>query len=325
MLKIHLDEHDEVDVFSFDMPLHYSFAQNEPDLMAGNITRNFDYKILLYKFAEQFDIGNFIKEIRTYSPEFYPILRIYYLNFLIFSNRDDDDKHFLEMRELVWENIHKFSRFEKHTLMLFLESGASIKIKDGKLKFVDHIHEIHKKMLKENLYDTGDYKYFHYIRFWKIVSNALRLGQFEWTRNFIEEYSPMLWPEQRDHMKNYSYVRCILQRRVEQPQFRLKGQALMFIRYDLMILRIKCYYELGRIEDIFYYVDSFKHLLKTDSSPDWAKRRFKNFMFQFDHLIKIREKEQSSRSDIEIYMQKLKNADEVLEKGWLLEKAGLLH
>lgn len=305
--------------------LSLKLSQN---LMAGTIEKKFDFKnTLLFKFTEQFDFDSFIKLIKNYSPQFYPVLRIYYLNFLILSAQDDNDNYFWEMKKLIGENIHKFSRFEKYNLMLFLENGASLKIRDGKIDFVKHIHEIHRTMLDKNIYESDDNQYFHIIRFWKIVSNALRLNEFEWTENFVKDYSNRLAPEYTEHMRNYSYAMLYFAKGQydESLECASKTKPLMYnIRYDLMFLKIKCCYELGLVEELYYHLDSFKHLLKNDTSPEWAKKRFENFLLFFENLVKLKKNPGEMDKDIEFFNQKLQKAGEVSEKRWLLEKANLL-
>jgi hypothetical protein len=207
--------------------------------------------------------------------------------------------------------------------MLFLESGTSVKIKEGKMSFVAEIHEIHKDMLEKNLYESADSNYMHITRYWKIISNALALKEFDWTENFIREYSQRLHPETIEHMKNYGYsLLCFAKGDFGKSlEHASKVKSYVFnVNFETKAVKLKCNYELGYTEEIFYMLDSIKHSLNKDTSPDWAKKRFENFIDFLERLVKLKLSERIPESEINLFKQELKNAEEVSEKQWLLEK-----
>jgi hypothetical protein len=295
------------------------------DFIAMHINYNFDYKnTVAYKYLERLNMPDFLEDLKQYDKNLHDILKIYYTHFLVMSGFDADDSHYWELKKLVEENLYQFSRFEKYNLMLFLETCASLKIRDGKKSFVQEIHEIHKYMLGKNLYESSDSNYMHMVRFWKIVNNALTLKKFDWAENFINEYAPKLHPDSIEHMKNYTYsllsfAKGDYEKSLEQVS---KVKSYDFnISFNTKALKLKCFYELGYFEEIFYSLDSIKHSLKKDTaSPDWAKSRFLNFINYFERLVKLKINESVEESETELLKDQLHKGGEMYEEQWLEEK-----
>jgi hypothetical protein len=289
-----------------------------------HINYNFDNEsTTAYKYLERLNLKDFLEDLRKYDENLYYILKIYYTHFLVMAGFDEDDSNYWTLRKLVDENLHQFSRFEKYNLLLFLESCASVKIKEGKTAFVQEIHEIHKIMLERNLYESLDTNYMNLVRFWKIINNAISLKKFDWTENFIKDYSEKLLPEIVHHMKNYSYSLLSFAKGDYQKSLEYAAKVKSFeylINYSTKVLKLKCFCELGYLEEAIYSVDSYKHSLRKDTtSPDWIKTRFSNFINYYVKMLMIKEEADKS-VDAGILRIEISKETEILEKHWLLEK-----
>ncbi len=294
------------------------------DFVAMNINYNFDNKnTIAYNYLERLNLRDFLEDIKKYDETLYYILKIYYNHFLVMAGFDKDDSQYKVLKKLIYENIGQFSRFEKYNLMLFLESGASIKIKEGKTAFVAELHKIHKEMIKRNLYESDDSNYMHLIRFWKIINNSLYLKEYGWTENFISEYSPKLHPESIQHMKNYGYSLLNFAKGDYRKSLEHASKVKSYVinmNNETKVVKLKCNYELGYTEEIFYMLDSIKHSLSKDNSPEWAKKRFENFIKYFEKLVKLKLNESISEYEISSFKHELQTAEDLTEKQWLLEK-----
>jgi hypothetical protein len=126
-------------------------------------------------------------------------------------------------------------------------------------------------------------------------------------------------------MKNYSYAILYYAMKEFDKALTIASKVSLHtfnIRYDLMLLRVKCYYELNLVEEMYYQLDSFKHLLKKDSSPEWAKKRFENFVIYFERLLKFVQNKDAE--GMEFLKKELIKDREVSESGWLTEKINLM-
>jgi hypothetical protein len=174
------------------------------DIIATGISFDFDYqKTIAFKFIELLGGINFLELVKESAPDFYPIIAVYYYAFLIASQRDNDDKYYFEMKNLITNNINSFSRIEQYNLALILENCSDDKIRKGK-DFREELHSVHNFMLLNNLYSWKSTDYFPLVGFRKMVKNALMLNKFEWTASFIEKYLIKMPPEFRDTMNYFS-------------------------------------------------------------------------------------------------------------------------
>jgi hypothetical protein len=300
------------------------------DFIAMNVNYNFDNKnTLAYKYIEKLNLKGFLEDVKSEDESLYSILSIYYTHFLIMAGFDKDDSHYHALKNLVYENIDLFSRFEKYNLMLFLETCASVKIKDGKTSFVSEIHEIHKYMLRKNLYGYSDSNYLHIVRFWKIINNSIALKKYGWTEDFINEYSQKLHPQSMNHMRNYAYSLLSFAKRDYEKSLEHAAKVKSYdynISFGVKSIKLKCYLELGYSEEAFYLTDSIKHSLARDiNSPDWAKRRFENFIDCFEKLLKLKINLPAGKFEINLFKEELEASEDLSEKQWLIDKLSLLN
>lgn len=79
-------------------------------------------------------------------------------------------------------------------------------------------------------------------------------------------------------------------------------------------------YELGMFTQVVYHIDSYRHFLNNNknSLSNIRHERVVNFLKFFTKLVKYREK--NSQPDMEKLVAELEEANNVIEKNWLLEK-----
>jgi hypothetical protein len=295
------------------------------DVMVTSVSIDFDYKdTIVYKFIEALGPAKFIGHIKTYALEYYPVICIYFNRFMIALGEDKDDKYYYELKEMILINIERFTRFEKYNLMLFLENSCDEKIMMGK-DFKDELHDIHLKMLSMGLVTSQDNDLFPLIRFRKMILNALSLGKLEWTENFVKDYINLLPENFRENMSYYSQAYIHFKKGIYENTLlnisRVKLDVYS-VKFDTWILKLQSELELGYYEEALYSVDSYKHLLRNDSSsPEWMKKRIHNFINFFHKILKVRSEENELKEfEKENLAKEILNSKDLIERKWLLEK-----
>jgi hypothetical protein len=293
------------------------------DIMVTGVSYDFDFKDTLpFKYIDIIGKGNFLEYLEKYSPEFYPVVSIYYNRFMVASGKDSNDEYYFSMKKNILSTLNLFTRSEKYNLMLFLENSCDEKIRDGK-NFWNELHLVHNIMLTGGLFTSNENDYFPLIRFRKIILTLLTLKKYNEAEDFIRLYKDKLPEEFRENMYYYS---CALLS-YEKKQFRQALENIMKVKfdtysmkYDVWALKIKTQYELDYIEQSFYTFDALKHSIKNDKkSPEWMKKRFSNFLNCFQTVLKLKAGDELDRSADEIRNEILKSS-ELIEKKWLLEK-----
>ena len=181
-------------------------------------------------------------------------------------------------------------------------------------------------MLKYNIYRNTENGFISAARFTSIVVQAVAAGDHNWTNNFIKEYKNKILPEFRE--SRHKHALALLE--FEQGNFekalklisRIKYEAFAF-RYYLKTLQLKIYYELNMYDEAISLIDTFRHFLRTTKSlPQFRKDRYAAFIKFTNSLLRAKDKKQNYsmvnlKSEIE-------NDQMLVEKKWLLEKAGEL-
>lgn len=281
------------------------------------------------RLLENFDIKNFTEGYKTRLPEYYPIVMIYYYNYIILSSPDADDSLYNSLKTIIFEHAGKFSEHERKIHMLFLENGCLAKIRAGRNDFLKELHDVYKIMLSKRLYVYKDSHNMTTSRFIKIVHNAIDIREFSWAENFIEKYSTELSEDAVTNVKNFAYAQLNFSKGdySKAIEFASLAKSLTFTQnFQTKMLKLKSYYELAYTDEILYQLDSYRHTLQKDElSPSEAKQKFTGFMTFLNKLVKLRTGEQPSEKEIYSALSELDSIKEIYEKDWLMVKFKLLN
>lgn len=295
------------------------------DIMVRSLGYDFDYRDnIAYKFIESIGPEKFINCMEKYTPEFYPVIAIYFNRFMIAAGFDEDDSYYRKLKELVLSHVDSFTRFEKYNLMLFLENSCDEKITSGK-NFSTELHDLHKKMIALELLTSEDKDYLSLIGFRKIIRNSLAVGELKWTKDFVNKYLGMLPEAFRDNMYYYSqalieFTGGAFNKALENvSKVKLETYA---IKFDMWAMKLESEFELGYYEEALYSIDSYKHLLKKDNvSPEWMKERILIFIGYFNKVLRFKnENQRFSETDREMLKQEISAAPNLIDRKWLAGK-----
>jgi hypothetical protein len=295
------------------------------DIIVASAKKGFDHKNNLANiFMHEISNEKLMVSIKSYAPQYYPVIAIYFNNFMIISGYDNNDTYYKELKMLVFENLDKFSRSERFNLLILLESRCIEKIHGGK-DFYDELHEINVLRLEKNLYSLNESDYFPVAGFRKILSTSIVLEKFEWAEYFTKTYIGRL-PE--DHRKNMSYyseallnfAKGIYEKALENiAKVTFKDYIL---RFNSWILKLKALYELGLFEDALYSLNSISQSLLNDTkSPEHEKTKVFNFLHIYRKLLKSKFKhEKNEKSEFLIPNDLNTSSLQISDNKWLLNK-----
>jgi hypothetical protein len=287
---------------------------------------NIDYSnSLINNYFENFNFNSFFNDIKKADEKLYIIIRIYYLRHLIALGLDKDDSNYNELKNLIYDNLKIFSRREKFNLGIFLENSISEKLKEGKMFFQDEAHKINELRIREGIikFDENDYLGINIFR--KILETSLKLNKKDWAVKFIEDYSNELPPQTVVNVQNYSYSILSFSSGDYKKALELIARVNKYYDYNFEFaaksVRLKCLYELGYIEDVFYSVDSYEHSLKNNRNlPEFSKINFKNFIYYIEKCAKLKTEYNIAGKELEYVNDAILKIDRILEKEWLIEK-----
>lgn len=292
------------------------------EMVVFNHNLNADFlNHITFKIAEYLDLEK-VKEFlagKAYENSEIAELFIAHIKLLIdYKN----EKYFVEFRKLLTNNFGRLSRWGQYNMYLCLENACVRLQAVNETKYRSAQLEIYKEQLERGVYNSVEGGPIAPDMFRNIVINALRLEEYEWVEEFIGSYTGNLMPEYRDNMYNFSMSLLSF----EKCNFE---QALSFIsnvrfdsvvlKFDVKILTLMVYYELGYFEAAISMLDSFRHfILETPYISGYIKEIHTNFVKYLNELIKI--KLSDKHYDKQLFINEV-NTVKVRNKEWLIEKA----
>ena len=150
---------------------------------------------------------------------------------------------------------------------------------------------------------------------------GLRLGDFDWVKNFIFDYQHQLDEKYREnavsfnlanlyfYQKEYGEVLKLLQTvEYEDPSYNLNSKAIL----------IATYFELEEIDSLTSLLASFDiYLRRNKEIPENRKQHYLNLIRFTRSLMRLAPTE---TTELQKLRKKIDNTDGVVNKEWLLEK-----
>ncbi|MCB0727876.1 MAG: hypothetical protein KDD00_10455 [Ignavibacteriae bacterium] len=260
--------------------------------------------------------------IRT-KEEDNPTLLIYYN--IILLNIEKKEKYFFNLKKLkekYFDNLNNGDRF-----MLFLHLAnycAYVYNVLGKKDFMKEHFLISKENYERGTIFLGKVLYPDFLNHVKI---AVRVNEFEWAENFINEFSHLLTEEKQSTL-NFchgfiSYKKGNLETALELFS-KTKFQSFI-IKVQVKILILQINYEMGYYVEASANIDSFRHYLSRENSMVVNfKESYFDFLRNLNDLIKLKsgEKDINDKANLKL----LKNNADLIKfnqfgiKIWLREK-----
>ncbi len=280
-------------------------------------------RLLNYKFEYKL-YDTVMKFVEEGDFESYPSIIGFYL-LLKLNENTNNDYYFYKLKELVIRHHDKFEIKDISLLYTGLLNNAIRLSSIGKHEYKTECFEINKLSLNSGIYPTES-GWMRWASFIFSVQTAIDVGEFDWARKYINDYSEKLAPEFREISVLYVNSRLLFAEKKYRDALkvisRVKPKKLdhnAYLRTRTLLSQI--YFEIQDYENILTLIDSFKHYLS--SQPMITEReavKYSNFMNALQKLtllsintdefsiIKL-EKEINSFTDYNIS-----------HRSWLLEK-----
>lgn len=281
------------------------------DILSRKSTVAHNYNV---KFIDE--LLNYLSKLSEKDLE--PVILIYYRLVLMINDLENVGNYY-EIKKLLKKYAVQFPQEEAYTMYSFVVNYCARKINSGEQTFFREYFEIYKQLLTSKIIiingelDVGIFK--------NLVAVGTRLKEYEWTKNFIDEYQNYLPDKQREnavslnsalfyfHLKNYDTVIELL-RTVEYEDFLYNLNAKQLL--------LKTYYEIKEEETLFFFFESFRAYVRRNNSISSDKKS------QYLNLIKHTKKLSSLFGEDKKTLQKIKedvqNEKYLSNRSWLLEK-----
>jgi hypothetical protein len=282
-------------------------------------------EILQRKNFKTFDYkSSFTEELRTYLKETdlihkSPIIALYYQVFLMWKNFEDES-HYYRLKELIGEYG---SLLPPETAVEDLYTTAQNycvqRINQGNRKYLNELFDIFKMMIENGLLTIGGEMNPWYFR--NIIVVALRLGEYEWTENFIASFKDFLPDGLKQNAVSYNLAQLYFyQKKYDDVVVQLHTVDYDDLSYNLnsKTLLLATYYELDEIDLLESHAETFNTFLKRRRDfPDERKGPYRDLIRFTRKLIRILPNDQDALNKLKEDILAKKN---VANANWLLGK-----
>lgn len=264
-------------------------------------------------------VDELMNYLDLYPYDEIPAVAIYRQVLLILSD-SENVSHFQRLKELMGKYRTHFPRIEFREISFYAQNYCIRKIKEGNSDFQKELFEIYRSSLETGiLYDEKgwlspwDYK--------NIVTLALRLGEFEWTAEFIPSHIEQLEPEFRETSLAYNLANLHYHNDHFDQALRSLFQVEftdIFYSLDTRRMMLKIYFERGDTEALLSLIASFKIFLKRNKLISEGNRlAYLNFVDLAGRIYRTREKSPENLATIRTEIGRTKP---LMEETWLLHK-----
>lgn len=298
-----------LDYFYLALKLRYCCAiLNSQSVIAG------EHNMQMFEHILEYLSNNSFENI--------PTIHLYYRLLLLL--KEEKDKYYEELKELLGKHRNALPSMEIRQIYIAVFNYLNKKLKSGQSKYLKDIYELYKVMFERNiLIDNGFIN--NHINFRNALIAGLRLGELEWAEMFIEKYSPLLVPLNRENLVNYSLAELNFYKKNYQETL---NHLLSFEFEDAYnyaehkTLLAKTYYELEEDEPLFALTHAFRIYLHRDTNiAEHFQKTYHNFVRILNKLAKARFDPNADICEIEKELEELQY---ITNREWLLEKMGEL-
>ena len=222
--------------------------------------------------GQEFDPGplDFVLDYLEKTPSLlneHPAIRIY-LSIYQCLTSNEADQAFEDLLTTLKEHGPSFPRPELREMYGYASNYCIKQINLGRANFLDVLIDLYRWALENGaLFSLDgwlvqwDYK--------NIVSANLKAGEFDWCRQFIEEYREKIAPEFRENAYTYNLASF----HFEQKDFSQALQLLQTVEFSDVfyalgsrVILLKSYYEMKDHDALNSLCDAFKIYLKRNKS-----------------------------------------------------------
>jgi len=246
-----------------------------------------------------------------------PLINYYFL--MIKLRTTGENTYFHELVNFRNSNSAKLEKEHNYNALVVLIDQCLDNIGKGKPEFRKIMLGLSKMIFQEDLMNEISTEP---ITFTNIVRNSSYLKQFDWTEKFIDKNKENLHPAEKNSILNY--CRGLIE--FEKGNFAKSLKLLSYLNMkwfnmnnDIKKTILKCYYELGYIEELISQIDSYRHFIGSDNfAGNGMNTGNKKFIKYITRLNKLRIN--INIGEAAILKSELEHSDFFYHKEWIILK-----
>ncbi|MCB0638330.1 MAG: hypothetical protein KDC54_16990 [Lewinella sp.] len=254
-----------------------------------------------------------------------PLARIYQALIRMLTE-EPAEPHYEQAKALLFQSTEAISPTRRKSLYAYLINFAVRQINRGQPAYYQEAFEIYQRLTDESLLlEEGRLSQW---TFTNIVTLSVRMGAYDWARNFMDTYHRALPAAERETVYQYNLASLHFQTE-DYAQALRHLHVLQFTKDDFYqmatkILQLKCFYQLGEYEAMRALASTTRqYLVRNRQLSDYQRQANLQFVRAIRALASLRE--QARRISPDKRRQKAKvieerlNVKTISNKAWLLQ------
>lgn len=226
--------------------------------------------------------------------------------------------YFKDLKTKIQTYSQNLSKKERRTLYLFMLNFCIRKVNEGANVYFNEIFNIYKEGLETHaLFENGFLSRFTYKN---AVTAAMRLGEWTWARDFIENYQKYL--PAKDRRSAYAYNLGAWHFR--QGDYKAATRLLQGIDFQEVFANIgarqmlvRMFFETQDFEALTATLDSFQTYLNRQKDIGYQRDNYLNFIRIVRRMLRLDLKNEGVRS---VLISEINTMPTLAERNWLLDK-----
>ena len=252
-----------------------------------------------------------------------PQIIAYFHVFKLYESTENTDNYYA-LKKIIQDHKYIFSSDALRDIYLLAVNFCIAKNNQGNTDFLIELFEMYRQALyAEVLYMDGELSPWS---FKNIVLTGLRAGEDQWVEDFIRNYSSKLNPDFRENAVKFNMARLHHYRKEYEQVIPLLNEVeFTDFSYSLgaKALLLATYYELGELDALHSFLDSFQVYLNRHkkSLPENRRQNYLNLVKYVRRISNIMSGDLESIEKVETEINK---QGKIADRNWLIEKIGEL-
>jgi len=239
----------------------------------------------------------------------------------------DDAPYFHQLIPILEKYIHHFQLIEQRSIYDYAQNFCIARINEGDEIFLAELFKLYQaQLMTDLLLEKGYLLEWHYKN---IVTVGLRLQEFDWVLEFIEDFKESLHPDVFQNAYRYNLAAYCYDTLQYQRVLDLLGQVeFKDIRYSLgaKSILLRTYYDLEEYTALESHSHAFKvYLNRNKLISDYRKKGFYHLIKFTERLAKLKEdlafiSPQKTHHKLSKIQADIEASEPIFNKKWLLDK-----
>lgn len=204
-----------------------------------------------------------------------------------------DDVNQLEVcLETLKKHASNFSGEELKTMYDFPQNYCIAHINRGNESYSEILFELQNFLIDKQFNQVNGF--ISQISYRNMVTLGLKLGKFDWSKNFIEKFKDKVAPEFRENTYNMNKANLYFSLEEYDKTISLLNQVEFtdsYYAYYSKVILLKTYYAINEFETLSYFITAFKLNLKRNKDiTSTYKKGADLFLSNFKKIFNIAEK-----------------------------------